>query len=155
MITWEPCPACIVGGVRALNRWGGVRLGDALGAGAAGAGGCACPRWPAAGLLIVSPARLRRAQPSSGRSPVSNGNPASNDTCTGRASKWARRVGGRRRLYHRGGAAAFVPGECGAAAWQASDSCRGQVLGCAQGTTSAGHPARRRVELRRGHSTRP
>jgi len=61
MITREPCPACIVGGVRALNRWGGVRLGDTLGAVEAGAGGCAWPLWPAAGLLIVSPARLRRA----------------------------------------------------------------------------------------------
>jgi len=57
----------------------GVRLGGALGAGATGAGGCAWQRWPAAGLLIVSPARLRRAQPRGGRSPASTGNPASND----------------------------------------------------------------------------
>ena len=57
----------------------GVRLGGALGAGATGAGGCAWQRWPAAGLLIVSPARLRRAQPRGGRSPASTGNPASNN----------------------------------------------------------------------------
>jgi len=57
----------------------GVRLGGALGAGATGAGDCAWQRWPAAGLLIVSPARLRRAQPRGGRSPASTGNPASND----------------------------------------------------------------------------
>ncbi len=38
----------------------GVRLGGALGAGDAGAGGCARLRWPAAGPLIVSQARLRR-----------------------------------------------------------------------------------------------
>ncbi len=42
---------------------GGERLGGPLGASAAGAGGCAWPRWPAAGPLIVSPARFRRAQP--------------------------------------------------------------------------------------------
>jgi hypothetical protein len=41
---------------------GGVRIGGALGSGAAGAGG-AWPRWLAAVSLIVSPARLRRARP--------------------------------------------------------------------------------------------
>ena len=107
---------------------GGVRLGVALGAGAAGAGGCACPLWPAAGPLIISPARPRRALLRGGRSPASTGNPATQDTCTGRASKWARRVRGRRRLCHRGREAAFVPGACGAAAWQASDSRRGREL---------------------------
>ena len=128
---------------------GGVRLGCALGAGAAGAGGCEWPRSPAAGPLIVLPARLRREQLRGGRSPASTGNPASPDTCTGRASKWACRVRGRRRLCRRGSQVAFLPGPCGAAAWQASDSRRGRVLGCAQGTTSARHPARRRAEVRR------
>ena len=37
-------------------------IGGTLGAVAAGAGGCARPRWPAAGPLIVSPARLRCAR---------------------------------------------------------------------------------------------
>jgi len=32
------------------------------------------------------------------------------------------------------------------AAWQASDWRRGRSLGCAQGTTCVGHPARRRTE---------
>ena len=53
---------------------------------------------------------------------------------------------GRRRLCHRGHAAAFVPGACGAAAWQASDSRRGRMLGCAQGTTCVGYQARRDAE---------
>jgi len=39
-----------------------VLIGGTLGAVAAGAGGCARPRWPAAGPLIVSPARLRCAR---------------------------------------------------------------------------------------------
>ena len=37
-----------------MAEWHGeVRLGGALGPGAAGAGGCAWPRWPAAGPLVV------------------------------------------------------------------------------------------------------
>ena len=46
--------------------------------------GCACPLWPAAGPLIISPARPRHALLRVGRSPASTGNPATQDTCTGR-----------------------------------------------------------------------
>jgi hypothetical protein len=107
----------------------GAWLGGALGAGAAGAGGCAWPRWPAAGPLVGSSARICRVRPRRGLSSTSTRNPASPDTCTGRAAKWARRVRGRRRLCRRGRAAAFVPAACGAAAWQASDTRRGRALG--------------------------
>ena len=43
-------------------------IGGVLGAGAAGAGGCAGPRWPAAGPLNASLARLRCAQSRGSRS---------------------------------------------------------------------------------------
>jgi len=49
---------------------GGRRNGGALRAGAAGAGGCAWSRWPAAGPLAVPSARVRRARPCRGRSPA-------------------------------------------------------------------------------------
>ena len=49
---------------------GGRRSGGALRAGAAGAGGCAWSRWPAAGPLAVPSARIRRARPCRGRSPA-------------------------------------------------------------------------------------
>ncbi len=54
-----------------------VRLGGAPGAGAAGAGGCAESRWPAAGPLVVPSALLRRALPRRGRSPACLGRMAS------------------------------------------------------------------------------
>ena len=129
----------MVGESGSATLWGWSRRG--LGA-ARGSGACC-----GAADCFVGYASPRAAAP--GRLPASTGNPASPDTCTGCLSKWARRVGGRLRLYHRGGASAFVPGACGTASWQASDSRRGRALGCAQGTTSAGYPARRRPELRR------
>jgi hypothetical protein len=48
------------------DRWSG----GGLRAGAAGAGGCAWSRWPAAGPLAVLSARVRRARPCRGRSPA-------------------------------------------------------------------------------------
>jgi hypothetical protein len=58
---------------RLRSRRGLVRApwdcGGALGAGAAGAGGCAWSQWPAAGPLIAPSARLRGARPRRGRSP--------------------------------------------------------------------------------------
>jgi hypothetical protein len=94
-------------------------------------------------------ARLRHAR---GPSPTSTRNPASPDTCTRRAAKWARLVQGRLRLCHRGRATAFVPGACGAAAWQASDSRRGRAPGLCAGHELGGSLGPRAWDPRRGRA---
>jgi hypothetical protein len=128
----------MVGESGSAELWGRSRRG--LGAARGSGAGCrAADRLLNTEYCFVGSASLRAAAPGLHRKPCKPGH-------VHRARIEVGTLRGRRRLCHRGHAAAFVPGACGAAAWQASDSRRGRELGCAQGTTCVGYPARRRAE---------
>ena len=128
----------MVGESGSAELWGRSRRG--LGAARGSGAGCrAADRLLNTEYCFVGSASMRAAAPGLHRKPCKPGH-------VHRARIEVGTLRGRRRLCHRGHAAAFVPGACGAAAWQASDSRRGRELGCAQGTTCVGYPARRRAE---------